>query len=462
MLELATKLYRSPTRTIKNMQFYFREGGTWSTISANSFAMRYSPTGFISETKGAICFADNPDVLQSVIAYANSTTADYFLALSSPTLDFHEGPVGRLPFDPIPVPEVVSRAHRCVEIAREDWDSQEDSWDFLSPPLVQIARASKMRLGDAFKTLRARQDALTTELRALEEDNNRYFAGAYGLDGTVQVPVKIDDVTLNCNAGFRFGSVSEASERQSAMRSAVATDLVSHAIGCMFGRYSLDKPGLILADQGATVQDYLAKVPRPSFAPDKDNVIPIVDGDWFEDDIVACFRQFLRTAFGEQHFEENLRFVTEALGVKDIRDYFVKSFYRDHVQRYKKRPFYWLFSSPKGSFNALIYIHRYTPSTVSTVLNEYLREYKAKLESSLQHHERLAVGGGSPRQQAAAQKEADRLRKVLLELDEYEHDILYPLASQQLSIDLDDGVKVNYAKFGAALKKIPGLEASDE
>ena len=183
----------------------------------------------------------------------------------------------------------------------------------------------------------------------------------------------------------------------------LAKDLVSYAVGCMFGRYSLDEPGLILADQGATVQDYLAKVPSPTFAPDKDNVIPIVDGDWFEDDIVARFRTFLRAAFGEQHFEENLRFVTESLGVKDIRDYFVKSFYKDHVQRYKKRPIYWLFSSPKGSFNALIYMHRYTPSTASTVLNEYLREFQAKLSSSLQQQERLgrweryaASAGGRP------------------------------------------------------------------
>jgi type II restriction/modification system DNA methylase subunit YeeA len=221
-------------------------------------------------------------------------------------------------------------------------------------------------------------------------------------------------------------------------------------------------PGLIIADQGATMKDYLAKVRTPTFMPDTDNVIPIVDGDWFEDDIVARFRQFLRAAFGEQHFEENLHFITESLGVKELRDYFVKSFYEDHWKRYKKRPIYWLFSSPKGSFNALIYMHRYTPSTVSTVLNEYLREYKAKLEASLEQQERLVVGGGTPRQVAAAQKEADRLRKVLVELEEYEHDVMYPLASRQLAIDLDDGVKVNYPKFGAALKKIPGLEASDE
>jgi type II restriction/modification system DNA methylase subunit YeeA len=230
----------------------------------------------------------------------------------------------------------------------------------------------------------------------------------------------------------------------------------------MFGRYSLDEPGLILANQGDTLQDYLAKVSQPSFMPDADNVIPIVDGDWFEDDIVERFRQFLRVAFGEQCFEGNLRFIIEALGVKDLRDYFVKLFYKDHLQRYKKRPIYWLFSSPNGSFNALIYIHRYTPSTVSTVLNEYLREFKAKLEASRQHHERLAAGSGTPREKAAARKEADRLRTVVLELGEYEHDVLYPLATQQVQIDLDDGVKANYPKFGTALKKIIGLEASDE
>jgi len=263
------------------------------------------------------------------------------------------------------------------------------------------------------------------------------------------------------DTAFRYPHKTKE-ERDALFAQDAVKELVSYGVGCMFGRYSLDAPGLVLADQGSTVQGYIAKVATPTFMPDIDNVIPIVEGDWFEDDIAAKFRQLLRAAFGDRHFEENLRFVTESLGVKDIRDYFVKSFYKDHVQRYKKRPIYWLFSSPKGSFNALIYMHRYTPSTVSTVLNEYLREFRAKLASSLQQQERRAADGGTPRQQAAAQKEADLLRKVLLELDEYEHDVLYPLASQQLSIDLDDGVKVNYPKFGAALKKIPGLEASDE
>ena len=214
----------------------------------------------------------------------------------------------------------------------------------------------------------------------------------------------------------------------------------------MFGRYSLDEPGLILADQGATLQDYLAKVPTPTFTPDADNVIPIVDGDWFEDDIVERFRQFLRAAFGEQHFEENLRFVTESLGVKNLRDYFVKSFYKDHVQRYKKRPIYWLFSSPKGSFNALIYMHRYTPSTVSTVLNEYLREFQAKLKASLEHAERVQQReGGRPAPQDAGGARRVRARRAL------------PAGLPAVAIDLDDGVKVELPEVRCRPQEDPGL-----
>lgn len=300
----------------------------------------------------------------------------------------------------------------------------------------------------------------------LEIENNEAVAKLYGLEDEVPSYVPLERVSLTNNSAFRWPDKTPE-ERDALFTESAVVDLVSYAVGCMFGRYSLDESGLILGDQGATVQDYLARVPAPRFAPDEDNVLPIVDGDWFEDDIVARFRQFLRVAFGEQHLEANLRFVEEALGVKTLREFFItrggkSKFYEDHLKRYKKRPIYWLFSSPKGSFNALIYMHRYAPSTVSTVLNEYLREFESKLEASLQHHERLASGGGTPRQKAAALKESERLRKVLLELREYEHDVLYPLATQQIRIDLDDGVKVNYPKFYPALKKIAGLEAADD
>ncbi len=288
----------------------------------------------------------------------------------------------------------------------------------------------------------------------LEIENNEAVAKLYGLEDEVPSHVPLERVSLTNNSAFRWPNKTPE-ERDALFTQSSIVDLISYAVGCMFGRYSLDEPGLILADQGSTLEDFFAKVQSPTFVPDADNAIPIVDDTWFEDDIVARFRTFLRVAFGDEHFEANLRFVTKTLGVKDLRDYFIKTaargssspFYDDHVQRYKKRPIYWLFSSPKGSFNALIYMHRYTPSTVSTVLNEYLREFQAKLRSSLEHAERSNEA-----------KESDRLRNVLLELDSYEHDTLYPLATQNIEIDLDDGVKANYPKFGAALKKIAGLE----
>ena len=309
------------------------------------------------------------------------------------------------------------------------------------------------------------------EAQKLETENNRYWSEVYGLQNEVPIEVPLSRVSLTSNPYFRYapnkGATRTDEEYRRLFTADAIRDLVSYGVGCLFGRYSLDKPDLILANHGTTVQDYLAKVPQPTFMPSKDNVLPIVDGDWFEGDIVARFRQFLRVAFGDEHFEENLRFIEESLGVKSLREYFItrsggSRFYDDHVKRYKKRPIYWLFSSPKGSFNALIYMHRYTPSTVSTVLNEYLREFESKLEANLQHQERVAAGDGTSREKAAALKEAERLRKILVELSEYEHDVLYPLASKQVAIDLDDGVKANYPKFYPALRKIKGLEAADD
>jgi len=234
-------------------------------------------------------------------------------------------------------------------------------------------------------------------------------------------------------------------------------EFISYAVGCMFGRYSLDKPGLVLANQGETLKDYLKQVSKPTFLPDEDNAIPVLEGEWFNDDIAERFKKFLRITFGEKRYEENLAFIEEAIG-RDVRSYFVKEFYKDHVQTYKKRPIYWMFSSPKGSFNVLIYMHRYQPDTVSIVLNGYLREYIKKLNAHKSQLERTSVSGGaSQSQKTKALKEIQQVNKVLSELKEYEDEVLYPLATQRVSIDLDDGVKVNYGKFGKALSPIKGL-----
>ncbi|MGP5036575.1 BREX-1 system adenine-specific DNA-methyltransferase PglX [Brachybacterium alimentarium] len=415
-----------------NGDFAFREGFTWSGISGNGFAVRDVPRGFKFDTKGPMGFPMKLEELRQLQGLLNSAVAVRFMRMLAPTLDFNLGHVMSIPFlDALP-PEFASWAEECVQLAWRDWDQRETSWGFKGSPLVRPGSAAPVneRLDQHIQASRE----LVSRMHELETTLNAGALEAYGLLDVQDVSVEPDEITLDA---------ARATDTDFA-RSAIE-DLVSYAVGCMFGRYSLDGPGLILANYGETFQDYLARVASPTFTPDADNVIPVVDGDWFEDDILERFRQFLRAAFGEQYFEENLRFVTESLGVKNLRGYFVKAFYKDHVQRYKRRPIYWLFSSPKGSFNALIYMHRYTPSTVSTVLT-YLREYVTKLESALQQAER---GGNA--------KEADRLRKILVELNEYEHDTLFPKASENVVIDLDDGVKANYPKFGAALKKIPGL-----
>lgn len=412
-----------------NLDFIFRPNVNWGDVSGSSFSARLSMGGQLFDGTGSACFPSE-DRTYEVLSLLNSSVAREFLAILNPTMHFLAGDIARIPYRVSVDDRTPSDlARRAVTLARADWDEHETSWDFEVNPLV-TASPPPCRVVKAVDAVLAERSRRTDELKQIERENDSWWSAAYGIRTFPNVEVDLTD---------DGGSIRE-----------LMAELVSYAVGCMFGRYSLDKPGLILADQGATLQHYFTKVSQPTFLPDRDNVIPVLDGDWFEDDIGGRFRQFIRVAFGEEHFEENLRFVTESLGVRDLRTYFVKSFYKDHIQRYKKRPIYWLFSSPKGSFSALIYMHRYTPSTVSTVLT-YLREYVTKLESTLQQAER--VGNV---------KEADRLRKILVELNEYEHDTLYPLATQQVTIDLDDGVKANYPKFGAALKKIPGLEAASD
>jgi len=240
---------------------------------------------------------------------------------------------------------------------------------------------------------------------------------------------------------------------------------LSYAVGCIMGRYSLDQPGLILADAGDSLRDFLEKAGQPlealTFAPDEDGIIPVLDGEWFEDDIVARTRDFLRATFGEATLNENLRFIEESLG-KDLRKYFLADFYKNHLQTYKKRPIYWLFRSPKGAFSALVYLHRMTRDTPNLVLNRYLRNYLQKLRVRIEHLEHARVTAGTARDKTAARKESEQLKKNLRECEDWERDVLLPLAQSRPELNLDDGVKVNYLKFGAALAPIPGLAAAEE
>jgi type II restriction/modification system DNA methylase subunit YeeA len=440
----------------QNTQFFFRESGSWGRISTDDFSMRHYGEGFAFDSTGPSAFGDETSLVFA-LALLNSSVARRFLGALSPTLDFRLTSLGRIPVPPAFRSFEASHVKELIMLAQDDWDRQEIAWRFKTTPFVEDGSG---RLLDGWAALTRQWSTEVERVRSIEQSNNEAVAALYALE-EIDGAVPTSRVTLSVNPDYRFSTTEATSQRLDRLREATISDLVSYAVGCMFGRYSLDEPGLIIANQGETLRDYLAKVPNSTFTPDKDNVVPFVDDGWFEDDIVARFRQFLRVAFGEAHFEENLRFVEESLGVKSLRDYFItrtgkSKFYDDHVQRYKKRPIYWMFSSPKGSFNALVYMHRYNPSTVPTVLNEYLREYRAKLEVALTNAEQAAAAGSTK-----DQKEADRLRKVLSELRDYEHDVLYPLATQQLTIDLNDGVKENYPKFYPALKRIAGLEAAE-
>lgn len=460
-----------PGGRLKNQEYYFLENITYSALSSGLFSARYNQPGFLFDTKGS-CIFPKKITIDYLISFLNSKVAQECLNVLCPTLDYSS-----IGINSIPVVRADSqlKPEMLIKVAKEDWDANENSWDFNISPLLN-PDYRPLSLKSTYQKLRCRWRETTLEMQRLEEENNRVFIDAYDLQGELTPEVSLDAITLTCNPRYRYrlgkqwedvNEEERAVELEKLLLADTMRELISYAVGCMFGRYSLDQEGLVLANQGDTVHTYYAQIPDPSFKPDEDNVIPMLDGDWFTDDVVERFKEFLKVAFGTEHYDDNLAFIEKALNVKDsrnysIRDYFLKEFYADHWQRYKKRPIYWLFSSPKGSFNALIYMHRYRPDTVSVVLNGYLREYRTKLSAQKAHSEAVSNSASSSQSdKTKALKEIERINKVSIELDEYERDTLYPLATEQVEIDLDDGVKVNYPKLGAALKTIPGLAAKD-
>jgi len=428
-----------------NVDYIFKEGITWSGISSSYFSVRYFPIGYSFSSAGFCYFTDN-DRLKKVLLLLNTKFARTILQLLSPTLNFNAGDIEKVPFLDIES----DKSEILINISKEEWDSKESSWDFIQNELL---RQKGLDLEENYDLFRQYWSNKFFQLHKNEEELNRQFIDIYGLQDELTPDVPLEDITiLKEETSIVNGElVFHADE--------VFAQFISYAVGCMFGRYSLDKEGLILANQGETLQDYLHKIDKTAsdctFLPDEDNIIPILDDEWFEDDITARFYQFLKVTFGEKNFNKNLTFIEEQLG-KDIRKYFTKDFYADHIKRYKKRPIYWMFSSPKGSFNVLIYMHRYMPDTISNILNKYLREFIGKLKTRKEHLQHTMVNG-TPAQKASAIRENDSIGKMLIELQEYEREVLFPLATERIAIDLDDGVLVNYNKFGKAIKEVSGL-----
>ena len=317
-------------------------------------------------------------------------------------------------------------------------------------------------LADKYAARKAEVNERFEQLRANEEELNRIFAEIYNMVG--EVPIEVEDKYVSVARIFDTAEeIPESYKGNKYVRTKrdEITSLISYAVGCMFGRYSLDVDGLVLADQGDTVEDYLQKMPDPasvSFMPDADNVIPITDEEYFEDDIVGRFVEFMRVAYGAETLEENLRFVADALGGKGtsrdvIRSYFLKEFFKDHCQTYKKRPIYWQFDSgKKNGFKALIYMHRYQPDLLARVRTDYVHQQQERYRAQVSYAED-ALATAEKGNRVKLEKRISKLNDQLREASEFEEKV-HHLADQMIEIDLDDGVKMNYAKFQDVLAKI--------
>ncbi|AUD74683.1 MULTISPECIES: BREX-1 system adenine-specific DNA-methyltransferase PglX [Bifidobacterium] len=441
-----------PKSVIRNPQFYFQSSVSWSNVSSGTPSFRYYPEGFIFSHVGDCLFPKDELDRDKLIAICNASVTGQLLAAMAPTLHFEVGQVAKLPIANLLPGNWTLKVDNLIQNAKDDWNTQEISWNFSKPILFDEEQTdfSSGIIEELVKNVRSYWAMIASEQQQLEIDNNIAVADAYGVRDDAPCDVPLERVSLKRNVAFAYPK-DTPEVRNEKFAQDVVKELISYAVGCMFGRYSLDKPGLILASQGETLDDYHAQIPNPSFGPDADNVIPVTETDCFEDDIVTRFRRFLTVAFGKENLAANIAYIEQVLG-ESIRKYFVNDFYNDHVKMYSNRPIYWQYSSQtnnKGSFKALVYLHRYTPKTTNVVLN-YLRDYANKIADiadSLEHSNR-----------AADQKQATKLRKAVLECKDYEDQTMYPLATRNLEMDLDDGVLVNYLRMGKALRAIPSIE----
>ncbi len=473
---------------LPSRQFYFLPGITWSRISTNNFAVRYTPSGMVFNSACPTAFAEE-DTLMYALGLLNTKIVNAYVMALSPTMNFQAGDIDKIPFivkerDADNVRKLVKV---CIELSKNDYDSFETSWDFIQHPLVELGKKSKertnkgewqYRIEDAFFWWNNECENRFSSLKANEEELNRIFIEIYGLQDELTPEVEDKDVTVR------------KADLQRDIKS-----LISYIVGCMFGRYSPYKPGLIYAggDWERTYGDfpiqsvklepekyqhgtffytygypirpysevYLRDMPEIDDAPDfwgvsGDNIIPISDEEYFENDIITRFAQFVEIVYGEETLEENLDFIAKALGNKGntsreiIRNYFLNDFFKDHCKVYQKRPIYWLFDSGKqNGFKALIYLHRYNADTIGNLRVDYLHRMQRVYESEIERMQDMIDHSMNSREVGAATKRREKLQKQLKECRDYDEKVGH-LALSRIELDLDDGVKVNYRKVQTA------------
>lgn len=415
-----------------NLDYIFKENVTWNSLSSYKFAARYTDFGFLYDASGSFADVKN-DLIKYTLAFLCSIVTFYFLSAMNPTLNFQKGNISNLPF-------VLSKEHKNridklvsynINISKRDWDNFETSWGFKVHPFIQYSNnTEEIDLCSAFLNWDEFTKNQFSLLKTNEEELNRIFIEIYNLHGDLNPEVDNKDVTI----------------RRANLERDIKS-LISYAVGCIFGRYSLDEEGLIFAGGPWDHSKYKKLIP------DDDNIIPILDNEYFEDDIVGKFIEFIKLTFGEKNLEKNLDFIAEVLKKRGttsreiIRNYFLTDFYKDHLKTYKKRPIYWLFDSGRNNgFKALIYMHRYEPDLVARVRIDYLHKTQKALETAIANNERILENSTNATEKAKAVKARDKLVKQLEETRQYDLALAH-VANQKIEIDLDDGVKVNYAKF---------------
>ena len=453
-----------------NGEYAFKKCGTWSAISSGTFAIRYCEEGFLWDSKGASGFSDN--YLEYIIGLLNSKVSSKFLAVLAPTLDYKVGDIIRVPLIQQNKVTIDSLVSQNISISKSDWDAHETSWDFKENELVRLSKEQgegSHRLSDLMDAYREHWTEQFLRLHANEEELNRQFIGIYGLEDELTPDVPLSEVTI-----LQQGEVKVANEYLLTTEDGsiitdetgagltvsgkyfldwqddvIAKQLISYTVGCMLGRYRLDKSGLHIAHPEPTAEEIAAYTFNgKQWSIDEDGILPLMPSDTdFADNATVMFKRWLVVAFGEDTLVDNLNCVEAALG-KSLDDYFVKDFWKDHKKMYQNRPIYWLFSSKKGAFQCLAYMHRMNAYTAERIRTKYLLPH---IEWLVQQQTEMETNAANLN--ARERKQLDSITRQIAECREY-HDRLHTVADEQIAFDLDDGVVVNYGKFGDVLAKL--------
>ncbi|MEG0279489.1 MAG: BREX-1 system adenine-specific DNA-methyltransferase PglX [Morganella sp. (in: enterobacteria)] len=471
IIEYAASLYGSASRQIQNTQYYFRPCITWSNITSGEFGVRTTEYGFIFGCAGTVALPLQ-DEKNFITGLLNSLPTQFILKMLNPTLNFVVGNINNIPVpQDINKLDISEKVAKVIEKSKHDWDCMETSWDFHRNPLLINFQHGLLK--HATNIYQENCTSVTMEVYSLEIEINNEFIKAFKLSETINNEIDIRNITLNSNPQYKYNIDSPVEEKNKRFISDSLSDFISYAVGCMMGRYSLDREGLIYAHEGNKgFAELIAEGAYKTFPADEDGILPLMDSDWFDDDVTARVKEFVRTVWGEEHLKENLDFIAESLclyaikpkkgesTLDTIRRYLSTQFWKDHMKMYKKRPIYWLFSSGKEkAFECLVYLHRYNEGTLSRMRTEYVVPLLARYQGNIDLVNDQLKSAESGASTTRLKKELDGLTKKFNELRNFD-DRLRHYADRRITIDLDDGVKVNYGKFGDLMADVKAITGS--